>query len=69
MSGTEQDQRLEELALELEGADRPDESYLDAVNRIRGAWTTAREMLAEETTPVTAPVTAPTEDTPGRHPA
>jgi len=44
----DQDQRLEDLALELEGPDRPGETYLEAVNRIGQAWSTAREMLATE---------------------
>ncbi len=50
MNELDQDQRLEELALGLEGQDQPGETYLEAVNRISGAWATAREMLAEETT-------------------
>ncbi|GAA2536809.1 hypothetical protein [Pseudonocardia hydrocarbonoxydans] len=59
MTRPEQDQQLEALALELEGQDHPDESYLDAVNRIRGAWSTAREMLAEQpTSPATDPTTS-----------
>ena len=44
----DEDQRLEDLALQMEGPDRPDETYLEAVNRIGRAWSTAREMLATE---------------------
>ncbi|MFC4951081.1 hypothetical protein [Pseudonocardia sp. GCM10023141] len=54
MTNPDQRQRLEDLALELEGPDLPDETYLDAVNRIRGAWTTAQEMIASETSTVEA---------------
>ncbi len=72
VQGLDQDQRLEELALELEGPDRPGETYLESVNRIREAWSTAREMLAEETAelgPTSATAAHPAESTPGNRPA
>lgn len=42
---------VEELALELEGPDLPQETYLDAVGRITNAWMTAREIVTAEIPP------------------
>ena len=48
---TERERESELVALELEGPDRPGETYLAAVGRITNAWTTAREVIAADTPP------------------
>jgi len=47
----ETERELELVALELEGPDRPGESYLAAVGRITNAWMTARDVIAADTPP------------------
>ena len=47
----ERERELELMALELEGPDRPGETYLATAGRITNAWTTAREVIAADTPP------------------